>query len=86
MDTVFLGNPVADWLMALAAAAVVVAGLDAVTVSVDLLIPYDRGDIVAQLHGAGEVLSECHAAMGTEMTVRLPAETAERVAPYLRDG
>ena len=30
MDTVFLGNPVADWLMALAAAAVVVAGLDAV--------------------------------------------------------
>ena len=30
MNTVFLGNPVADWLMALAAAAVVAAGLDAV--------------------------------------------------------
>ena len=29
MNTVFLGNPVADWLLALAAAAVVAAGLDA---------------------------------------------------------
>ncbi|MEX5748946.1 mechanosensitive ion channel family protein [Massilia sp. X63] len=29
MNTVFLGNPVADWLMALVAAAVVVTGLDA---------------------------------------------------------
>lgn len=30
MNTIFLGNPVADWLVALAAAAVVAAGLDAV--------------------------------------------------------
>ncbi|KFI08078.1 mechanosensitive ion channel family protein [Massilia sp. BSC265] len=29
MDTVFLGNPVADWLLALVAVAVVAAGLDA---------------------------------------------------------
>ncbi|RZA29010.1 MAG: mechanosensitive ion channel family protein, partial [Lysobacteraceae bacterium] len=29
MNTVFLGNPVADWLLALVAAAVVTAGLDA---------------------------------------------------------
>lgn len=30
MDSVFVGNPAADWLLALAAAAVVAAGLDAV--------------------------------------------------------
>ena len=64
----------------------IVKGLDAVTVSVDLLVPYDRGDVVARLHEAGDVLSECHAADGTEMTVRLPAATADEVAPYRRDG
>ena len=30
MNTVFLGNPVSDWLVALAATVVVAAGLDAV--------------------------------------------------------
>jgi GTPase len=62
----------------------IIAGLEAVTATVDLLIPYDRGDIVAQLHEVGEVLSEDHAAQGTEMTVRLPAAAAERVATYRR--
>ncbi|HZJ48389.1 MAG TPA: GTPase HflX, partial [Acidimicrobiia bacterium] len=64
----------------------IVEGLEAVTATVDLLIPYDRGDIVAQLHEVGEVLSEDHAAQGTEMTVRLPAAAAERVAAYRRDS
>jgi GTP-binding protein HflX len=64
----------------------IIAGLEAVTATVDLLIPYDRGDIVAQLHEAGEVLSEDHAAKGTELTVRLPAAAAERVAAYRRDA
>jgi GTP-binding protein HflX len=64
----------------------IIAGLEAVTATVDLLIPYDRGDIVAQLHEVGEVLSEDHAAKGTELTVRLPAAAAERVAAYRRDA
>ena len=64
----------------------IIVGLEAVTATVDLLIPYDRGDIVAQLHEVGEVLSEDHAAQGTEMTVRLPAAAAERVAAYRRDS
>jgi GTP-binding protein HflX len=66
--------------------AAIVDGLEAVTTTVDLLIPYDRGDIVAQLHEVGEVLSEDHAAKGTELTVRLPAAAAERVAAYRRDA
>ena len=64
----------------------IVAGIDAVTVSLDLLVPYDRGDIVARLHTDGEVLSECHAADGTEMTVRVPAAAAGPLSPYRRDG
>lgn len=66
--------------------AAVVEGLDAVTVQATLLIPYDRGDIVAALHEAGEVLDEQHGEEGTEVTVRLPAATAQRLSAYVRSG
>ena len=65
-------------------AAAIVEGLDAVTVTADLLIPYERGDLVASLHETGEVLDEHHAEDGTEITVRMPAAVAERMVPYLR--
>jgi len=65
--------------------AAIVEGLDAVTVTADLLIPYDRGDLVASLHETGEVLEEHHAEEGTEITVRLPAPVADRMVPYLKD-
>ena len=65
-------------------AAAIVEGLDAVTVTADLLIPYERGDLVASLHETGEVLDEYHAEDGTEITVRMPAAVAERMVPYLR--
>ena len=60
----------------------IVNGLEAVTTTVTLLIPYDRGDLVASLHDAGEVLDEQHAEHGTELTVRLPSATAERFVNY----
>jgi GTP-binding protein HflX len=66
--------------------AAIVEGLDAVTVKADLLIPYDRGDVVAAIHEAGEVLDEHHGEGGTEITVRLPAATAERLSEYVRGG
>ncbi|MEA2011240.1 MAG: GTPase HflX [Actinomycetota bacterium] len=62
--------------------AAIVNGLEAVTTTVNLLIPYDRGDLVATLHDAGEVLEEQHAEQGTELRVRLPAASAERFANY----
>jgi len=65
--------------------AAIVEGLDAVTVTADLLIPYDRGDLVASLHETGEVLDEHHGEEGTEITARLPAAVAERLVSYLRD-
>jgi GTP-binding protein HflX len=41
-------------------------------VDVDLLVPYDRGDVVARVHGAGTVLVEEHLAEGTRLTARVP--------------
>lgn len=64
--------------------AAIVDGLEAVTTTVDLLIPYDRGDLVATLHDVGEVLNEQHAETGTKITVRLPGPTAERFADFNR--
>ena len=64
--------------------AAIVDGLEAVTTTMNLLIPYDRGNLVAILHDAGEVLDEQHAEQGTEIKVRLPAATADRFAEFSR--
>ncbi len=64
-------------------AAAIVNGLEAVTTTVNLLIPYDRGDLVATLHDAGQVLNEQHAEQGTELTVRLPSATADRLTDFI---
>ena len=65
-------------------AAAIVEGLDAVTVTIDLLIPYDRGDLVAALHETSQVLDEQHVETGTEITARLPSASAEALARYVR--
>jgi GTP-binding protein HflX len=45
-------------------------------VDVDVLVPYDRGDLVARVHRDGEVLSEEHAADGTRLTARVDGALA----------
>jgi GTP-binding protein HflX len=37
-----------------------------------VLVPYERGDLVARAHQEGEVLAVRHAAEGTELTARVP--------------
>ena len=39
---------------------------------VELLIPFDRGDLVAIVHDVAEVLSETHEAVGTRISARVP--------------
>jgi GTPase len=39
---------------------------------VELLVPYDRGDVLAAVHRDGEVLVEVHAAAGTRVRARIP--------------
>jgi GTPase len=47
-------------------------------VEIDVLLPYDRGDLVSRVHERGEVLSAEHTALGTRLRARVgPALAAE---------
>ena len=48
----------------------------------ELLIPYDRGDLLAALHRDGEVLVEVHVDDGTRVRARLPEAVASKVADF----
>jgi GTP-binding protein HflX len=52
-------------------------------VHVTLLVPYDRGDIVARIHEKGRVDSVEHLATGTQITVALAAALAAELASYV---
>jgi GTP-binding protein HflX len=49
---------------------------------VELFVPYDRGDVLAALHRAGEVLVEVHGDEGTRVRARLPASATGRFAEF----
>jgi len=48
-------------------------------VSVDVVIPYDRGDLVARFHEQGQVEEKSHTAEGIHIRGRLPRELAGRL-------
>jgi GTP-binding protein HflX len=52
-------------------------------VELEVLVPYDRGDIVARLHERGEVLETEHTAAGTRMRVRVSERFAARLEPFV---
>jgi len=52
--------------------------LRALTKVVELVVPYDRGEVMAALHRYGEVLSEDHTDVATRVRVRLDAADAGR--------
>jgi GTP-binding protein HflX len=49
---------------------------------VELLIPYDRGDLLAAVHREGEVLSTCHEDEGVRVRARLADASAGRLAEF----
>jgi GTP-binding protein HflX len=49
---------------------------------VELLVPYDRGDVLAALHRAGEVLVEVHDERGTRVRARLPMSVNGRFSEF----
>src|SRR5439155_9016005 len=57
-------------------------------IEADLLVPYERGDVVAALHAAGAVLSEEFTPDGTKVRARLREDQAGRLERYRipRDG
>jgi GTP-binding protein HflX len=56
------------------------AARDAVTMTV--LLPYTRGDLVRLAHERAQIVSEHHTELGTELGLRVPAELAQRFAEY----
>ena len=52
-------------------------------IEVDLLVPYDRGDVVAALHAAGAVLTEEYLEDGTKVRARLREDQMGRLEGYM---
>jgi len=59
------------------------ARLRALAPIVELLVPYERGDVVAALHREGEVLVEVHADGGSRLRARLPAPAVTRFGEFV---
>jgi GTP-binding protein HflX len=57
--------------------------LRAMTHVVELVVPYDRGDVVAAVHRQGEVVSECHDPEGTRMWARIRPEDLGRFHEFV---
>ncbi|HUQ38701.1 MAG TPA: GTPase HflX [Acidimicrobiales bacterium] len=56
--------------------------LRALSTVVELLVPYDRGDVVAAVHREGEVLTEEHEDVGTRIRARLDDVGVTRFAEF----
>jgi GTP-binding protein HflX len=61
----------------------VAARLRALAPIVELLVPYERGDVVAAVHREGEVLVEVHAEGGSRLRARLPGSAVTRFGEFV---
>lgn len=57
--------------------------LRSITEVVELLVPYDRGDVLAAVHREGEVVSTANEADGIRVRARLAESSAGRLAEFL---
>ena len=57
--------------------------LRAMTTLVELAIPYDRGDVLAQVHREGQVLTEMASETGITVRARLDPDSVGRLAEWL---
>jgi GTP-binding protein HflX len=53
---------------------------------VELVIPYDRGDVLAAVHREGEVVSTAHEDAGLRVRARLDPASAGRLAEFAASG
>jgi len=51
-------------------------------VAVDVLLPYDRGDLVSRVHDEGDGVGQEHGAEGTRVRARVMPALAAELAPY----
>jgi GTP-binding protein HflX len=52
------------------------------TIELELIIPYDRGDLISALHERGRVFSTDYLPQGTRLTVRVAPEFAPAFEPF----
>ena len=52
------------------------------TIDVDVLLPYDRGDLVSRLHNEADILASEHTKDGTRVKARVNADLAGELAAY----
>ena len=57
--------------------------LRAAAIVTELLVPYDRGDVLAAIHREGEVLSSASGDEGIRVRARLSRPSAGRLAEFL---
>jgi GTP-binding protein HflX len=69
-----------------AVAEAVEARLPRPAVEVSALVPYDRGDLVAQVHTRGDLISSEHREDGTLVRVRVDEQLAAELAEYAVAG
>jgi GTP-binding protein HflX len=92
-----VGDLVADHEGSLAVSAVTGEGIDeflstladrlrAISAPTELLIPYERGDVLASVHREGEVVSTSHEEDGIRVRARLDDASAGRLAEYVVRG
>jgi GTP-binding protein HflX len=53
------------------------------SVPVDVVVPYDRGDLVSRMHDDGELLEQEHRAEGTRVRALVNPALAAELAPYV---
>jgi GTP-binding protein HflX len=63
-------------------AEAIAAGLPRPRVEVHVLVPYDRGDLVARVHRQGEVIEAAHRADGTLLSAWVPEALAAELSGY----
>jgi GTP-binding protein HflX len=66
--------------------AVLADRLRSIGTVVELLVPYERGDVVAAIHREGEVVSTAHEESGLRIRARLAGASAGRLAEFVVDG
>ena len=49
---------------------------------VELVIPFERGDVLAALHREGEVVVEVHGEAATRVRARVPARAVAQFEPF----
>lgn len=58
----------------------------ATDVGIDVVVPYDRGDLVSRVHADGRLIETEHTAQGTRVRARVPAALAAALTEFPHPG